>query len=355
MAIHSQAEKDDPVEQFQQEIKEELEQANRTLKEISLLLEQSQVELSKQTQRNAVITGHLQQVQAQIESLPRSEIKQSYNAALDAQQRLLVMRGQLEKLQSDQTHLNRHINMLEKVLGMVESGAITQKNKGGGSAVLEMVVSAQEAERQRLSRQMHDGPAQALSNFIVQTEIASRFFEMDPARAKEELHNLRNSAMGTFQKVRLFISELRPMMLDDLGLYPTIKRYVDTLREQTGAEVALNLKGQERRFQPYIEVMVFRALQELIGNAIRHNLDLGSKVSINVHVSFEDNLLKVVIADNGKGFDTATLAENPGIGLKLIRERVEMLSGFMQVDSSIGQGCRVSFQVPYQEDRPAAK
>lgn len=130
MAIHSQAEKDDPVEQFQQEIKEELEQANRTLKEISLLLEQSQVELSKQTQRNAVITGHLQQVQAQIESLPRSEIKQSYNAALDAQQRLLVMRGQLEKLQSDQTHLNRHINMLEKVLGMVESGAITQKNKG---------------------------------------------------------------------------------------------------------------------------------------------------------------------------------------------------------------------------------
>ena len=355
MAINYQNDNDDPIIQFKQEIKEEFDLSSRTLKEISLLLEQSQVELTKQTQRNAVITGHLQQVQAQLDTMPRSEIKTAYNAALDAQQRLLVMRGQLEKLQSDQTHLIKHVSLLEKVLDMVETGAISQKSKGSGSAVLEMVVSAQEAERQRLSRQMHDGPAQALSNFIVQTEIASRFFEMDPLRAKEELHNLRNSAMGTFQKVRLFISELRPMMLDDLGLYPTIKRYVDTFREQTGSEVSLNLKGQERRFEPYLEVMAFRALQELMGNSIRHNLDSGSKIGINVQVSFEDNLLKVVVSDNGKGFDTASLAESTGIGLKLIRERVEMLSGFMQVDSNIGQGCRVSFQVPFQEEYPAAK
>lgn len=355
MVFQSDAENDDPFVIFQQELKDELEQSNSTLQEITLLLDQSQVELSKQTQRNAAITGHLQQVQAQFESMPRPEIKAAYNAALESQQRLLVMRGQLEKLQSDQTHLTRHIALMEKVRGLIDEGSITQKPKGKGSAILEMVVKAQEAERQRLSRQMHDGPTQALSNFIVQTEIASRFFEMDPSRAKEELLNLKNSAMSTFQKVRLFISELRPMMLDDLGLYPTIKRYADTFREQTKAEVTLNLKGQERRFEPYLEVMVFRALQELMGNAIRHNLDLEGKISINVQVSLEENMLKVMVGDNGKGFNPANLAENTGIGLKLIRERVEMLGGYMQVDSSTGQGCRVTFQVPYLEGIPAFK
>jgi two-component system sensor histidine kinase DegS len=75
--------------------------------------------------------------------------------------------------------------------------------------------------------------------------------------------------MSTFQKVRSFIFELRPMMLDDLGLFPTLKRYVDALKEQSGVEISLRIKGQERRLEPYLEVMIFRAVQELLGNAIR--------------------------------------------------------------------------------------
>ena len=82
------------------------------------------------------------------------------------------------------------------------------------------VVEAQEAERQRLSRQIHDGPAQALSNFILQTEIAMRLFDIDTERARAELQSLKTSATSTFQKVRDFIFDLRPMMLDDLGLVP---------------------------------------------------------------------------------------------------------------------------------------
>jgi two-component system sensor histidine kinase DegS len=99
-----------------------------------------------------------------------------------------------------------------------------------------MLVNAQETERQRLSRQMHDGPAQALSNFILQTEIAMRLMDVDAGQAREELNSLKASAMGTFQKVRNFIFELRPMMLDDLGLAPTIRRYADAFKEQTGLD-----------------------------------------------------------------------------------------------------------------------
>ena len=131
---------------------------------------------------------------------------------------------------------------------------------------VEMIIQAQEAERGRLARKMHDGPAQALSNFILQTEIAMRLFDIDQSKAKEELAGVKTAASSTFQKVRDFIFDLRPMMLDDLGLVPTITRYVDTFKEQSGIEVRLISTGMEQRFESYLEVMVFRAIQELLGN-----------------------------------------------------------------------------------------
>ena len=86
-------------------------------------------------------------------------------------------------------------------------------------------------------------------------------------QAKEELGNLKTSAMGTFQKVRNFIFELRPMMLDDLGLTPTLRKYTDAFKDQTGLDVSLTVTGTERRFKPYLEVMIFRAVQELLGHS----------------------------------------------------------------------------------------
>jgi signal transduction histidine kinase len=92
--------------------------------------------------------------------------------------------------------------------------------------------------------------------------------------------------------------------------------------------------------------MIFRALQELMGNAARHNEDHAGKVQITASMSPEDNAIKVSVSDNGKGFDPSILEDGSGLGLKVIRERVEMLGGFFEIDSSPGQGCRVSFQVP---------
>lgn len=344
--------KPNPWDEFQHELDVEAEQARRSLREVSSMLEQSQTELARLTQRNAVVTGHLQQVQAQLEELPRADIRMAYTAALDSQQRLLVMRGQLEKLQSDHAALGRYTGLLEKVRRMVTEN-LNRARSGSGSGSLEMVINAQEAERQRLSRQMHDGPAQALSNFIVQAEIINRLFDMDPARAKEELANLKTSAMTTFQRVRSFIFDLRPMMLDDLGLVPTLRRYMDTYKEQTGMDCNLSVKGAERRFEPYVEVMIFRAVQELMGNAARHNADNPVKIQVNVQLTIEDSLVKVVVSDNGKGFDTEAAAQKGGLGLKIIRDRAEMLGGYFEVDSREGQGCRVTFQVATPETTAA--
>jgi two-component system, NarL family, sensor histidine kinase DegS len=320
----------------------ELEETQRALREVTLMIEQSQGELSKLSQRNAAINAHLQQAQGQINKLPPEELRMAYDSALDAQQRLLVMRGQLDKLQNDKTHLEKYKAVLERTSSQNTGASANVSANKEKMASVEMLVNAQESERQRLSRQMHDGPAQALSNFILQTEIAMRLLEVDPVQAREELSNLKVSAMGTFQKVRNFIFELRPMMLDDLGLVPTIRKYGEAFREQTNLEINVTVTGTERRLEPYIEVMIFRAIQELIGNASRHS----QASTVKVLLDMGDQLIRVTVDDNGKGVDTEILEQGNSLGLKLIKERAEMLGGTFEIDSAVGKGTRIGFSVP---------
>ncbi|MCE9646812.1 MAG: sensor histidine kinase [Chloroflexi bacterium] len=321
----------------------ELEETQRALREVTLMIEQSQGELGKITQRNAAISTHLQQVQKQ--GAPVDELKMAYDSALDVQQRLFVMRSQLEKLQNDKAHFEKYKAVLTKLVSGSGSAAAPSDAAGSGKSQLagiEMIVNAQEAERQRLSRQMHDGPAQALSNFILQTEIAMRLLDIDPVQAKDELGSLKASAMKTFEKVRNFIFELRPMMLDDLGLVPTLRKYSDAFKEQSGMDVSVAVTGVERRLEPYLEVMVFRAVQELLGNAARHS----QATAIKVQVDIGTENVRVSVDDNGRGFDPETLKSSTNLGLKLIRERAEMLGGSFEIDSSAGSGVRITFTVP---------
>ena len=342
--VENQTEERNPWETLSEEMRTELEQKTRELQEISMLIEQSQLEVNKLAQRNAAATSRLQQVHGYFDSAPREDIRSTYDSALDAQQRLFVMRGQLEKLQSDQTHLQEYLDRLDLVLKTFSGAPMPQRSSQQGNAfgTVEAIIQAQEAERQRLSRQMHDGPAQALSNFILQTEIAMRLFDMNQDQAREELGVLKQSATATFQKVRDFIFELRPMMLDDLGLVPTLKRYVEAFKEQNNVDIRLGVSGVERRLESYIEVMIFRAIQELIGNAVRHS----QANKINVSIDISDTSVKVGVEDNGKGFDVDTLLEGSGMGVKVIKERAEMLGGHLEVDSLIGQGSKIIFQIP---------
>ncbi len=324
-------------------IQSEMEETNRALKEITLMLEQSRVELGKLTQRNTAVTANLQQIQGQIGKIPSEEIRTVYDTAMETQQRLFVMRGQLEKLQGDQAHLERYVGMLERLKNALStSGSTGGKTDRSGSSSVEMLVNVQEAERQRLSRQMHDGPAQALSNFILQAEIALKLFDIDAVQARNELGNLKAAAMSTFQKVRNFIFELRPMMLDDLGLAPTITRYADMFKEQAGVEVSMTVTGSERRMEPYVEVMVFRAMQELLSNAVDQN----QATLVKIQLDMGDTMVKLSLDDNGKGFDTDALGKDENLGLKLIKERSEMLGGTFEINSSPGKGARVTLSIP---------
>ena len=335
-------------DQIRAELAEQLDQTRNELREINLMLEQSQVEIGRLTQRNASATGELQRVQLQFDTMPREDIKIAYEAALESQQRLFLMRGHLEKMLSDQKHLQRELSLLEFV-SSIPMGTSSMVDPTGSSAVrletLEMMINAQEAERQRLSRQMHDGPAQALSNLILQAEIATRLFEIDKDQAYQELGNLKNSTMSTFQQVRDFIFEMRPTMLDDLGLVPTIQKYTGAFKDQNGIDLSLVVTGIERRLEPYLEVMIFRAVQELLGNVTLHS----QATSVKVQLHMGEGNVQVGVEDDGKGFDPAGLELEKGMGLKLIKERVEMLGGRFNLDSRPGEGTHVAFSVPTGE------
>ncbi|MHC1741083.1 MAG: histidine kinase [Anaerolineaceae bacterium] len=334
---------------FVENLQNELEQTKASIKDINLTIEQSQNELNRLTQKKANVTAQLQQVQTDSENVSRNNIRDVFTSAMDAQQRLLVMRAQLDRLQETYNGLVKYEKLIEAVLDYLGTGNLLKDTRNKGLtdlSTLEMLINTQEAERQRLSRQMHDGPAQALSNFIVQTEIASRMFDIDQTKAKEELEKLKNSSMNAFQKVRSYIDDLRPMMLDDLGLIPTLKRYLMNLKEQTGIEISQSISGVDQKLDSFIEIFIFRTVQELVGNSVKHNLENASKIKIDVNLAIESTIIRLSIKDNGKGFDTNSLKESGGIGLKLLQERIAMLGGVINIKSSLDKGTEVTLQIP---------
>ncbi len=338
-----------PLEKLVQDSQKEYEQIQLELREIDVLVRQSTAEVNKLVQRNAQATNRVKQIESLIDTVPREDIQEAYSSAQDAQKRLFMMRGQLEKLQSDQEHLRKHANFLERFMEISE-GVAAQSGLGqampGAQPTVARVVEAQEHERQNLVRQMHDGPAQALTNLILQAEICERLFDKDMDRARTELATLRDAVTSTFQKVRDFMFDLRPMMLDDLGLVPTLKKYVEGFQEKYNITTNLILTGQERRLESYNEVTIFRVTQELLKNAWQH----AHCSNVQVTLDMDDNLVRATVEDNGSGFDVdevlASAGEGQTIGLITLKERVEMLGGQLQFESSIGRGTKVSLEIP---------
>jgi two-component system sensor histidine kinase DegS len=171
-----------------------------------------------------------------------------------------------------------------------------------------------------------------------------RLFDIDTERARAELQSLKASATSTFQKVRDFIFDLRPMMLDDLGLVPTVRRYVDGFKEKTGIQSSLTVTGADYRLDSAREVVIFRGIQELLGNVRQH----AQASQVRLTLDFDGHRVRVVAEDNGKGFDppTAIAAKKPAGGLSTLQERMDLLSGTLQIDSQTGQGARVVMEIP---------
>jgi len=343
MVLNKAGDTENTTEQLKESLEQKIQQAEQKLGSVSKKIKQSQVEVDKLAQRQVANSTKIRNIKENTDELNPIAVRDAYEEALDAQQRLFVMRGQMEKFKNEQVHLQDYILQMQDISGfltrtpLLEGGEIELN----AAEVIESVIQAQEAERHRLSSKMHDGPAQALSNFILQAEIAQKLFEIDLDQAREELDDLKANANATFVKVRDFIFELRPMMLDDLGLIPTLRHYIEVFKEQNEMEIIFSASGTERRLDGYLEIMLFRAVQELLSNAARH-----SKAStIRIHIDTSEDKIVVDVEDDGKGFNVEQAMEN-SMGIKVIKDRVEILKGNFNVDTAVGQGTRIGFNIP---------
>ncbi len=211
---------------------------------------------------------------------------------------------------------------------------------------LQEITRAQEEERKRIARELHDDTAQALYALNRQVDNFVRSGVNKPEDNAAFFRDLNSQVLGILDGVRRFGQDLRPPMLDDLGLLATLRWLVSELKEQYGIETDLRIVGVERRFAPEIELLLFRVVQEAMNNIGRHSQARKAEVSIE----FGDGRTSVSITDNGVGFQPpeslGDLSRVGKLGFIGMQERVRLLGGSLTVQSDMGKGTTVIVDVP---------
>lgn len=214
------------------------------------------------------------------------------------------------------------------------------------SEVVGKVISAQEEERQRLARELHDGTAQTLGALSIALDRArDRLGDSTPAVAAQ-IAEARGISFHLLQEIDRLILDLRPQMLDDLGLAAAVRWYAETHLQGNGVKVDLDVSEPRQRLSPHVEVAIFRVAQEAMNNILRH----AGAASASIRLKFEDSQATLVASDDGRGFDVDRVLGSGApvlrVGLIGMRERVALLNGEMQVRSQEGHGTEISIRIP---------
>ncbi len=199
---------------------------------------------------------------------------------------------------------------------------------------LRRVVSAQELERRRLARELHDETGQALTSILLGLK------GLEGSESSEGIARLRELVVETLQDVRRLAVELRPQALDDFGLVPALERLTQGFAEQTGIAVDLEAGSAAERLPSEVETAIYRIVQESLTNVVKH----ARARRVSVLLARSDGKIKAVIEDDGKGFDPSETGA--GIGLVGMRERIALLDGTLTVESSEASGTTVAVEVP---------
>ena len=293
------------------------------------------------------------------------QVREAYEVANDLLVRLSINRMEEKQLRARRDDLDRRLVVLLETIDRADHlvnqvatviNYLTTDLKNVGEALETArhkqefgirIIQAQEEERKRLSRDIHDGPAQMLANVLIRTGLIEKIYvEKGPEPALGELADLKSMVRNALHEVRRIIYDLRPMALDDLGLIPTLRKYLSTIEEyEKGVEIHFQNIGQELRFQTNFEVSVFRLVQESVSNALKH----GKTKDIWVKTEWLRDIMNIIVKDTGQGFDQNEVKDK-SFGLIGMRERIELLKGKMTIISTPGNGTIIHFQIPLQSE-----
>ena len=334
-----------------------------------LLLIQQEIDevidkLDSKEKENKEARQRLMEVSQQFERYSEREIKKVYELAEDTSVEIAVLREKEEQLQQRRRELEERYKKMEKTNSKAESlvsrmgvvkdfldGELVDINDQfddlrNREQLAFKIIQAQEEERKRVAREIHDGPAQSMANLVLRTEVVQQILKEDKDQAINELDDLKDIVRSSVKDIRKIIYDLRPMSLDDLGLVPTLRKYIDDFTTETGIMVELMIRGEERTLPSSYEITIFRLVQEALTNMRKHS-DANSG---RVQIEFTRNDIKILIIDDGRGFDQNDDFEN-SYGIISMKERCKLLQGDFKISSEPGKGTRISIVLPLDIER----
>lgn len=348
------------------------EQSRRNFEELKLELDSIKEKLQTIITYNDILTKksklakkRLVEVSKHFDQFTEEQVKEAYEYANDLQIRLSLSEAEEKGLREKRDDLERRLRSLYDTIQRADQ-IVNQVNVvlnyltsdlKNVSAALERakskhefginIIAAQEEERKKLSREIHDGPAQMMANVLMRADLIEKTYrEKGIDEAIREIAELKAAVREALSEVRRIIYDLRPMALDDLGIIPTLKKYLSTIMEYNkGVDIHFHSYNNEIRLPSNYEVAIFRLVQESVNNAIKH----GKPSEIWVKFEWQQNHLNVIVKDNGVGFDVGTKKEE-SFGIIGMRERIELLKGTMEINSSPCSGTVVMFKIPFPKN-----
>jgi signal transduction histidine kinase len=213
-------------------------------------------------------------------------------------------------------------------------------------ALTHQLTTAQEAERKRLSQEIHDELGQALTAIKISLKLLSDDLGDRDETASARIDAATSAVQTALQEVRRIASDLRPYVLDFLGLGPALRCHVDRFSMLTGIAVELSLEGRPGRLDPDAETLLYRVTQEALTNAARH----AGATRVWCRLRHRESLVELTITDDGRGFDPAAVLRSVWkegrLGLVGIKERVERMGGTLVLAAAPGGGTRLTVELP---------
>lgn len=348
--------------------KNDVEAARIMLKELKAETAKLQDEVDVLVHCEQQEKQRLVKVSSNFANYSEDKIRASYEAVKDVQVRLALVKEKEFQSRRQRDRLELRLRGMEQTLLLAErlatklgtvvgyltsqiSNVVAQMDIASKNKFLGVqIIKAQEDERLRVSREIHDGPAQEMANLIYQASICERLVDTRPDEAKAGLQELRRQIRTCLADVRQIIFDMRPMSLDDLGLVPALRQLVSKLEERQILKTDFQVNGKERALEKHVEVTLFRIIQEGLNNIHRHaGVSQG-----RLRLLFSQNDLSILISDEGRGFDMEEIEEmrrtgtgNGHFGILGMEERAKLIGAALNVISVQGEGTKIHVKLPY--------
>lgn len=280
-----------------------------------------------------------------VNSQNKKKIQELKDEIVEIEKDLVIEKKRQEAFHKKTDELSNVIKIVKSNISVIKSDG--QKNIEENEEFGINLLSIQENERQRISRELHDSTVQNLTSLIHKAELCSKLIDLDPVRCKLEINMMSKTLREIVNDTRQMIYDLRPMSFDDIGLDVTIERALEKLENSEIKKINFTVEGESYQIKPVIGLTLLRIIQEACSNAIRH----ANASIIHVNLIYEKNKISVVIEDDGIGFDIEDMNKksnnsNSGFGLSMMKERAYLLSGNINITSKNNSGTRILVEVP---------